>query len=141
MTELANKYAHLVHYAFGDSPELADHLVELVIAGKKTATCGAVDAFDDDDGEPFPEVGRQCVIVDGKGRPACIIETVDVAIRPFSAIDLDFVIAEGEGDLSLEYWRKGHREFFERNGGFSEDMLLACDRFKLVEILKRNEAA
>jgi uncharacterized protein YhfF len=33
------KYRHLRKFAFGDGPELADELLELVIKGIKTATC------------------------------------------------------------------------------------------------------
>jgi uncharacterized protein YhfF len=31
----------LESFSFGDSPELADELLELVLVGKKTATCWA----------------------------------------------------------------------------------------------------
>ena len=31
-----------IRFSFGDSPELADRLLALVLAGKKTATCGAL---------------------------------------------------------------------------------------------------
>jgi uncharacterized protein YhfF len=33
--------AELESFSFGDSPELADKLLELVLIGKKTATCWA----------------------------------------------------------------------------------------------------
>jgi uncharacterized protein YhfF len=42
---------------------------------------------------------------------------------------------EGEGDESLQDWRDGHQDYFTRNGGFSPDMLLWCERFRLIEIL------
>ena len=29
------------------------------------------------------------------------------------------------------------RAYFERNGGYSPDMLLACERFRVVEIFER----
>ena len=43
--------------------------------------------------------------------------------------------AEGEGDSCLEDWRAGHRRYFTRNGGFAPDMMLWCERFRLVEII------
>lgn len=132
MTNLPDQYADAVQFTFGDSPELADELLALVLSGTKTATCGALEGYTDD--EPFPVVGRRDVVLDGKGRPACVIETTEVTIRPFSAVDARFAADEGEGDRTLAYWRAAHQAFFERNGGFSEDMLLACERFKLVEI-------
>ena len=44
-----------------------------------------------------------------------------------------FAKDEGEGDGSLDAWRKEHAAYFERNGGFSPNMLLVCERFKVVE--------
>lgn len=41
---------------------------------------------------------------------------------------------EGEGDRSLDYWRQAHRSHFGRQGKFREDMMLMCERFRLVEI-------
>ena len=37
------RYQHLRRFAFGDSPALADELVELVVKGIKTATCSTED--------------------------------------------------------------------------------------------------
>ena len=33
----------------------------------------------------------------------------------------------------LEGWRTSHEAYFARNGGFSPDMWLVCERFTLVE--------
>src|SRR6476469_7683858 len=38
--------AELESFSFGDSPELADELLELVLTGKKTATCWAASEGD-----------------------------------------------------------------------------------------------
>jgi uncharacterized protein YhfF len=46
-----------------------------------------------------------------------------------------FAYEEGEGDRSLRYWREAHRNYFGRMGRFSEDMMLMCERFRLVEVL------
>jgi uncharacterized protein YhfF len=80
------------------------------------------------------------MVLDGRGRPAALIETLSVKICRFDEVDADFARDEGEGDRSLDYWRKAHRTYFERNGGWSEDMLLVCERFRLVEALPRAEA-
>ena len=70
------------------------------------------------------------------GRPAAIMETLEGAIRRCDAVDASFAWDEGEGDRSLASWRRGHEAFFARNGGFSPDMELVCERFRLVEILE-----
>ena len=38
---------------------------------------------------------------------------------------------------SLAYWRAAHRNYFGRLGKFSEDMMLMCERFRLVEVFGR----
>jgi uncharacterized protein YhfF len=39
---LPDQYKGAVTFAFGDSPALADELLALVLAGRKTATCAAL---------------------------------------------------------------------------------------------------
>jgi uncharacterized protein YhfF len=129
---------NLSAFAFGDSPEMADHLLSLVIAGNKTATCGALRDYGDG-GEAIPVIGDRYVVLDGKGQPAAVIETVDVAVRRFHEVDAVFARQEGEGDLSPEQWRSGHEAYFRRKGDFSPDMELVCERFRLVDILERNK--
>lgn len=131
-------YASAVSFSFGDSPALADKLLALVLAGRKTATCGALHDFGPGK-EALPEVGRRDVVLDGQDRRAAVIETVEVTIRRFDEVDAGFARDEGEGDLSLEDWRAGHQRYFERNGGFSPDMQLVCERFRLVKVFSRDE--
>ena len=127
-----------VSFSFGDSPQMADELLGLVLAGKKTATCGALRDFDGTrSSEPMPVVGRQDVVLDGQGRPAALIETLDVAFCRFDEIDADFAEAEGEGPF--ETWHSGHQTYFTRNGGFDPKMKLVCERFKLVRDLRADQ--
>ncbi len=133
----ADPYAGAVTFSFGDSPEMADELLALVLAGKKTATCGALRDYPE--GSPDkPVVGRRDVVLDGRGRRAAVIETLEVTVRRFDQIDYTFAYDEGEGFRTLTDWRDGHKRYFERNGGFSPDMELVCERFRLVEILDRD---
>jgi uncharacterized protein YhfF len=123
------RYRSLRSFAFGDSAALADALLELVLNGAKTATCSIED-------EPnISRPGERWIVLDGKGDPKCVIETVEVTFRRYSEMDAKFAFDEGEGDRSLAYWREAHRRYFERAGKFSEDMMLMCERFRLVEIL------
>jgi uncharacterized protein YhfF len=132
----AGLYATAVTFSFGDSPAMADELLALVLAGRKTATCGALRDFPE--GSPDrPVVGRRDIVLDGKGHRAAVIETVEVTVRRFDEIDEAFAYDEGEGFRTLADWRAGHQRYFERNGGFSPDMDLICERFRLVEVLDR----
>ncbi|HTJ58095.1 MAG TPA: ASCH domain-containing protein [Devosiaceae bacterium] len=116
---------------------MADDLLALVVAGTKTATCGALQDFGPGK-ETAPEVGRRDIVLDGQGRPAAIVETLEVKIRHFDQVDEQFAFDEGEGFRSLAEWREGHRSYFERHGGWSPDMELICERFRLIEVLPRD---
>ena len=63
-------------FAFGDTPELANELLALVLAGKKTATCWAVSG-----GLNGVEVGKRWIVNDVEGRPRAIIETIELTRR------------------------------------------------------------
>ncbi|OAF05868.1 ASCH domain-containing protein [Bradyrhizobium centrolobii] len=122
------RYRHLRTFAFGDSPALADELLELVVKGIKVATCSTED-------EPNTSTpGERWVVLDGRGEPRCVIETTEVTYRRFNEVEADFAFDEGEGDRSLAYWRNAHRAYFGRLGRFSDDMMLMCERFRLVEV-------
>lgn len=121
---------------YGDSPELADQLVNLILEGKKTATCCSQFEYEYDK-EALPKVCEKRIVVDGRGNPVCIVEIVEVSIIPFCEVDEKFAHEEGEGDRSLEYWRRGHWNYFSRvlpriGGEAKEDMNLVCERFKVV---------
>jgi uncharacterized protein YhfF len=114
-------------FVFGDTPALADELAALVLAGKKTATCWAAS-----DGM-LTEIGKRMVMLSGSGRPLAVLETMELSQRRFGEVDAAFAYDEGEGDRSLAYWRDAHRRYFGRLGQFAEDMLLCCERFRVVE--------
>jgi uncharacterized protein YhfF len=121
---------------WGDGPELADELGALITQGTKTGTCSALWEWEAE-GNPIPEVGLVTIVLDGKGEPLCIVETTDVFIRNYNEVDADFARAEGEGDLSLNYWREAHRNFFSRTlpkigKEFSEEMPLVCERLRMI---------
>jgi uncharacterized protein YhfF len=127
------KYQGLRSFAFGDRPDLADELLDLVISGLKTATCST----EDEPNTPTP--GEQWIVLDGRGEPRCVIETTELTYRRYDEVDAAFAYDEGEGDRSLQYWRQAHRNYFGRLGRFSEDMMLMCERFRLVEVFAQAE--
>ena len=129
------KYRGLRSFAFGDGPELADELLDLVIKGVKAATCST----EDEPNTPTP--GERWIVLDGRGQARCVIETTEVTYRRFGNVDAAFAHEEGEGDRSLAYWRQAHRNYFGRLGKFSEDMMLMCERFRLVEVFEDSTVA
>lgn len=125
-----------VAWGFGDSPTMADELGRLVVLGIKTATCSLLWEYEAGD-EPLPHAGDLSIILDGAGRPLCILQTTQVEIKPYDDVDAQFAFDEGEGDRSLAFWRDAHWRFFSRTcreigRSVSPDMLLVCERFKVV---------
>jgi uncharacterized protein YhfF len=121
---------------FGDHPRLADELGALVVSGIKTGTCSSLWEWEAE-GNPIPEFGLITIVLNGAGEPICIIETTEVIQRRFNEVKEDFARSEGEGDLTLQYWREAHTTYFSRvlpkiGKQFSEDMPLVCERFQVI---------
>lgn len=121
--------------AFGGTAEVADELAELIVAGTKTATSGALWDYEAE-AEELPQQGGLEIVLDGAGRPRALIEVTDVTICPFDEVDAGHARAEGEGDLSLAHWRQVHDDFFSTYAvhahGFSQQMPLVLQRFRLL---------
>jgi uncharacterized protein YhfF len=122
--------------AWGDSSEMADELGALIASGIKTATCSALWEYEAE-GEPVPEAGSKTIVLDGSNTPLCIVETTEVAVRPYDEVDARFAYEEGEGDRSLAYWRDAHWRFFSRTlpdigREPAPDMPLVCERFRVI---------
>ena len=121
---------------FGDSQKLADELGELVASGRKTATASLYWEYEAEE-EALPQVGGYSLITDYEGAPRAVIQTVEVRILPFDEVGTDFAADEGEGDLSLDFWRQAHWRFFGRTCaklGLQADlkMPVVCERFRLL---------
>ncbi len=132
-TERPEKYEA---WSFGNTAKLANELGKLVKAGIKTATCGLLWEYEAED-EKLPQTGDLSIITNAAGEPLCIIETTEVAVRPFNEVDAQFAYDEGEGDRSLEYWREVHWEVFSTTCSVigrepREDMPLVCERFRVL---------
>ena len=120
-------------WAFGDEP---DKLAALVKNGVKTATCSAYDLYQAE-GESIPESGDFSIILDSRGEAVCIVKTTNVYVTAFGQVSREHAYKEGEGDRSLEYWRKVHIDFFKHelagiNKTFTENALVVCEEFELV---------
>ncbi len=122
--------------AFGNSEEMADDLLNLILLKKKTATSTALWDYEYENEDP-PKIGDYTIILNGQGVPKAIIQTIKIDIMPFNEVSEAFAYKEGEGDQSLDFWRKVHEDFFrfvcdDIGKSFSEDMPVVCEEFKLV---------
>jgi uncharacterized protein YhfF len=134
--EHSGSTADYVPSAFGDTPEMADELLALVLEGRKRATASLARDFGDGR-DPLPKVGDYVVVVDGRGAPRCIWRTTDIEVKPLIAVDDQFASDEGEGDRSRAWWLDAHRWFFSRQAereGFPmhDDIETVFERFEIV---------
>lgn len=121
-------------WGFGDDAK-ADLMTELgllVRDGPKRATTSLVSSYGPAD-EPMPRPGDHSVILDGDGRPLCIIRTTAVDTRPFGEVDEAFAWDEGEGDRTLADWRRGHESYFDSIGApVTDETPVVLERFVKV---------
>jgi len=121
---------------------ITDSLLQLYLDGKKCAGSSVVEDFLTN-GDPVPKVGNYWIVLNSKGEPTLILKTDKVVINKFRDVPEEIAIAEGEGDLSLNFWRMVHARFFEPNlekWGIKhiDDATIITEYFKLVH--KRTEA-
>ncbi|MBH46917.1 MAG: RNA-binding protein [Halobacteriovorax sp.] len=116
-------------WSFGNTKEMADDLGQLVLDGKKTATCSLLRAYRGEEHE-IPRVGVYSVLCNGSNQPLCVVFLTHTWICKYSEVAEQHAYEEGEGDRTLEYWKKVHHEFFSAYDGFHSDDLLVCERFQ-----------
>jgi len=121
---------------FGDSVEMADELLELIIHGPKRATAASYNEAMLE-GESLPVVGALSIATDGVGRARALLRTTDVRVGPLSSVDDQFAWDEGEDDRTRDSWLRVHHEFFQRflptiGVTFDEDMPTVFERFELL---------
>jgi uncharacterized protein YhfF len=121
---------------FGNTKVLADSIGLLVKQGIKTTTSMLACELENTDEKP-PYMGEIDVVTDGNGEPLCIIETVEIEVRPFNTIDAQFAYHYGEGDCTLEWWMREMWAYYVEDAKTygctaTETMPLVCIRFKLL---------
>ncbi|MEP5939212.1 MAG: ASCH domain-containing protein [Erythrobacter sp.] len=128
--------APIASYHFCDNAEDAATCLQLVLDGQKRATACSLKELELC-GDPVPQAGDLNVVTDFAGDAHAIIRTTSVELKKFSEVDAEFARAEGEGDLSLEWWRDAHRAYFTRvlagtDIAVDDDLMIACERFEVV---------
>jgi uncharacterized protein YhfF len=126
---------------YGDSAAKSDYLVGLICDGQKRATSSLYWAYEFDE-EPLPEIGDVEIVVNYGGSPAAMIGFTAVRVLPFDAVPAEFAAAEGEGDGSLDEWRREHWNFFSRECERirrtpDDSMPVVCCEFELLHVLRK----
>jgi uncharacterized protein YhfF len=124
---------------YGDSPALSEELLALIRAGAKRAGTSLLWACEAD-GEPIPHAGDIEIVLDHRSEPAIITRITVVSVMPFDEVTAEYAATEGEGDGSLEYWRRAHWNFFSRECRRigrepAETMPVVCNTFEVLQVL------
>ena len=124
---------------YGDSVELSTELLDLIRSGRKRAGTGLLWAYEHDR-EPIAKSGDIEVVVDHLNRPALVTRIVSSEMVAFNEVSAEYAATEGEGDGSLEYWRKGHWNFFSRECRRigrepTETMPVICNVFEVLHVV------
>lgn len=123
-------------FRIGNSPEGADEGAALIKQGLKTATSSLLWAYEATN-RSLPEVGSLSIVIDGRGDPVCVIQTLTVDVKTFAEVDETFAYDYGEWDRTLETWRARCWEFnAPRCRALGKvptpGMPLVCERFAVV---------
>jgi uncharacterized protein YhfF len=125
-------------YYFCDNEKDANECADLVVKNIKRATATSLWWFEKNN-QPLPKVGDLAIVTDWYGTPKAVIETVKVEPTPYNEITPEFAEIEGEGDKSLEYWKKVHKAYYQREmtpfgDNFDEKMIIICEYFKTIYV-------
>ncbi len=121
---------------FGDSAEMADELLELVLHGPKRATAGAVVEFRAEQ-EPLPRIGSHWIAADARGQARAVVRSRELRIGPLGSVDEAFAWDEGEGDRTRDWWVEAHLRYMRRTCArlgvdVDEQLELVFERFQVV---------
>ena len=119
-------------WCFGGDKKTADRLFELVKTGRKTATCSL---YTDED--ISKNIGYS-ILTNSDQTQKLKIKTKKAYVTRFCDVTSEHAKKEGEGNLSLAYWRKIHKKFFKKECKknkikFSENLEILCEEFQVVE--------
>ena len=125
-----------ISFHFCDNQADADLCAELVATERKRATATSLAELQLA-GERIPRPGDYGIVTNWAGEAKAAIRTTSVEIRRFCDVDAAFARDEGEGDLTLEWWRMAHDAYYRRvlaNSPYivNDDLKIACERFVLL---------
>ncbi len=123
-------------FHFCDNQADADLCADLVVQGHKCATATSLAELILA-GQRIPRPRDYWIVTNWAGEAKAAIRTTSVDIRRFGDVDAAFAEAEGEGDLTLEWWRTAHDAYYRRvlaNSPYvvNDDLEIACERFELL---------
>lgn len=123
----------------GNSAEIVDQVLELVISGEKTGTFSLPDELARLG--PLPRVGDYLVLTRFDGRAACLVVIESCEELPFDEIGPSHIQTEGSAVRDINAWRDFHRQYWgavlaSRGESFSQSQPIVAQRFRLLAVAK-----
>ena len=108
-----------------------DKLVELVLECKKTATTSL-------DTTNISKPGERSILTFENEKKACIVETKKVIITQFKNITPEMAFLEGEGNRTIDYYKKAHIDYFKTiDPNFNDETEVCFEIFEVIEDLRK----
>ncbi|MCF8525781.1 MAG: ASCH domain-containing protein [Rhodoluna sp.] len=101
---------------FGNPGESRNEILDCLFNGNKRATAGLVEYDYVAENEPLEHVGEILVVVGNNGEDLGRIKVTSVEVVSFDEVPDEFALAEAEGDLSGDDFRKSHGDFWASCG-------------------------
>jgi uncharacterized protein YhfF len=120
---------------FGDPGQMRQRLIDFVIKGNKRATAGLLKSDYEAEGEQIEFVGERLAVINNDESVAAIVEVTRCEVLRFVDVPDEFALAEAEGDLSAEDFRKSHYEYWTSCGEvITDDTQVVTCYFDLIEV-------
>lgn len=121
---------------FGDTPQMNDRLLALILAGEKSITATTPWIYERN-AELRPVEGGYTVVLDGAGTPRAVLRTTAVKTVRFDEVTAEDSRYEGKPVRPLEAWREVHWQYFARalaplGRAPAEDMPVTLERFEVA---------
>ena len=120
----------------GDNEKDADLYADLICKETKRAMSHSLQVLQLS-GQPLPRIGNFYVVTDWEGHAKCVIRTTAVKLLPYFSIREEQARLEGEGDKSLEHWKKSHWDYYTRElekfgKTPKESMIVVFEEFEML---------
>ncbi len=121
---------------------LGIHLIQQVLDGRKTATCGPKSEFTEQElAATMASKGKIVTVVDPEGRAWCSVRMIDVFETTFGHPDPRLVRGEGDGE-GVEKFKHDHMgvwadEMAAAGHPLTDQTVLIVEEFELVEGAKK----
>ncbi len=121
---------------FCDNEKDANLCADLVSKETKRATSHSLQGLQLRN-EALPKIGDFYVVTDWNGNAKCIIRTTRVKLLPYFSIREEHARLEGEGDKSLDHWKKTHWDYYTRElekfgKSPKESMIVVFEEFEML---------